>query len=78
VGEHDGRFTEEHRCRMVRWLLRELAEVTDAIAQSAGAAGRTDVDTTELAAAWGELRRMIEPWLAAAERRTGSEGTPAI
>jgi hypothetical protein len=39
VGEQEGRFTEEHRGRMVRWLLRELAETTDGIARSAGAVG---------------------------------------
>ncbi|HYU58907.1 MAG TPA: hypothetical protein VEO00_12800 [Actinomycetota bacterium] len=77
MGEHDGRFTEEHRGRMVRWLLRELAETTDEIAKSAGAPGWTDGDWTEIAAAWGKLRRTIEPWLADAERRIGEKGAGA-
>jgi len=77
LGEHDGRFTEEHRGRMVRWLLRELAETTDEIAKSAGAPGGTGGDWTEIAAAWGKLRRTIEPCLADAERRIGEKGDGA-
>jgi hypothetical protein len=68
VGEHDGRFTEEHRSRLVRWLLQELAETTDGMAKIVGAAGWTDDDWTEIAAAWSKLRWTIESWLDDAER----------
>jgi len=77
LGEHDGRFTEEHRSRMVRWLLRELAETTDEIAKSAGAPGGTGGDWTELVAACDRLRPTVERWLAGLEQRIGEQGTGA-
>jgi hypothetical protein len=69
VDEHDGRFTGEHRVRMIRWIVRELAETTDRIAGSAEAARGADGGWTEFDVRWHELRRTIDPWLADAERR---------
>jgi len=77
LGEQDGRFTEGHRSRLVRWFLQELGETTDGIAESAAAEGWTGADWAELEAAWNELRRTIEPWLADAERRIREKETGA-
>jgi hypothetical protein len=77
VGAYDGRFTEEHRVRMVRWTVRELAETIGRIEASAEAARREGADGSGLGANWSRLRRTIEPWLADAERRTRGEGTGA-
>jgi hypothetical protein len=76
VGEKAGRFTEAHRTRLIRWLLRELAETTDGLAR--GGAGWTGRDRDELEAAWHELRRTIEPWLAEAERRSTEKEAGAV
>jgi hypothetical protein len=77
LGEHDGRFTEEHRSRMVRWLLQQLGETTDGIANGAAAAGWMGGEWEEIEAAWNELRRTIEPWLADAEQRIREKETAA-
>ena len=68
-GEHDGRFTEEHRVRLIRWLLRELDETTGLLAGSGDASRATSEDRAELDEHWEQLRRTIGPWLAAAEQR---------
>jgi len=75
VGESDGRFTEEDRGRLIRWLLQELTEAADGITRSAGEVGWTDGGWTEFAAACGELRRATEVWLSDAEQRIRTKGT---
>jgi hypothetical protein len=75
VDEHDGRFTEEHRRRLVRWLLRELAETSDGVMRSAAELGWTDGDWAELVAACDRLRPTVERWLAGLEQRIREQGT---
>jgi hypothetical protein len=77
LGEQYGQLTGEHRIRLIRWVLQELAETTDGITRSAAAVGWSAGEWTDLEAAWRELRRTIEPWLADAEQRVREEGLAA-
>lgn len=77
MDEDGARFTQEHRSRLVRWLLRELAETSDGVARSAAALGRTDGDWVEFVAACDRLRPTAERWLAGLEQPIREQGTGA-
>jgi hypothetical protein len=77
LGGHDGRFTAADRGRIVRWLLRELAEASDGVARTAAERAWADGEWAEVVAACGRLRPAVERWLAGLEQDTSERGVGA-